>query len=78
MAYGRVCIIGNAAFAVRPDAAVGTANAASDAWALAEALSNNDDVLAALAQWEPGQLDVGRQLLNRTRQMGRRSQVDGT
>jgi 2,6-dihydroxypyridine 3-monooxygenase len=78
MAFGRVCIIGDAAFAVRPHAAAGTAKAASDAWALAEALSNNDDVPAALAQWEPGQLDVGRQLLNRTRQIGRRSQVDGT
>jgi len=78
MAFGRVCIIGDAAFAARPHAAAGTAKAASDAWALAEALSNNDDVPAALAQWEPRQLDVRRQRLNRTRQMGRRLQVDGT
>jgi len=78
MAFGRVCIIGDAAFAVKPHAAAGTAKATSDAWALAEALSNNDDVPAALAQWESGQLDVGRQLLNRTRQTGYRSQVDGT
>jgi 2,6-dihydroxypyridine 3-monooxygenase len=78
MAFGRVCIIGDAAFVARPHAAAGTAKAASDAWALAEALSNNDDVPAALEQWEPGQLDVGRQLLNRTRQIGRRSQFDGS
>ena len=78
MAFGRVCIIGDAAFAVRPHAAAGTGKSASDAWALAAVLSENDDVASALAQWEPGQLDVGRQLLNRTCQMGRRSQVDGT
>jgi 2,6-dihydroxypyridine 3-monooxygenase len=78
MAFGRVCLIGDAAFAVRPHAAAGTAKAASDAWALADALSENDDVPAALAKWESGQLDVGQRLLDRTRQIGRRSQVDGT
>jgi len=78
MAFGRVCLIGDAAFAVRPHAAAGTAKAASDAWALADALSENDDVPAALAKWESGQLDVGQRLLDRTRRIGRRSQVDGT
>ena len=78
MAFGRVCIIGDAAFAVRPHAAAGTAKAAADAWALAEALSENDDLPAALAKWESGQLGVGKQLLDRTRQIGRRSQVDGS
>ena len=34
MAFGRVCLIGDAAFAVRPHAAAGTAKAAADAWAL--------------------------------------------
>ena len=76
MAFGRVCIIGDAAFAVRPHAAAGTAKAASDAWALAAALSENNDLTAALAKWESGQLDVGQQLLDRTRKIGRRSQVD--
>ena len=38
MAFGRVCLIGDAAFVVRPHAAAGTAKAAADAWALAEAL----------------------------------------
>ena len=36
MALGRVCLIGDAAFAVRPHAAAGTAKAAADGWALAE------------------------------------------
>ena len=33
---------------------------------------------AALARWETGQLALGAQLLERTRRIGRRSQVDGT
>jgi 2,6-dihydroxypyridine 3-monooxygenase len=35
MAFGRICLIGDAAFAVRPHAAAGTAKAAADGWALA-------------------------------------------
>jgi 2,6-dihydroxypyridine 3-monooxygenase len=76
MAFGRVCLLGDAAFAVRPHAAAGTAKAADDGWALAEALDAAADVPAALAAWEPGRLAVGRQLLDRTRRIGRRSQVD--
>ncbi|QQX89087.1 FAD-dependent monooxygenase (plasmid) [Cupriavidus necator] len=38
MAFGRVCLIGDAAFAVRPHAAAGSAKAAADAWALTEAI----------------------------------------
>ena len=77
MAFGRVCLIGDAAFLVRPHAAAGTAKAAADAWALADAMARHDDVVAALADWEPGQLALGRQLLERTRRIGRRSQFDG-
>ena len=78
MAFGRVCLIGDAAFAVRPHAAAGTAKAAADAWALAEAIGGGGDVATALARWEPGQVALGAQLLERTRRIGRRSQFDGT
>lgn len=78
MAFGRVCLIGDAGFVARPHAAAGTAKAAADAWALAEALDRQHDVPTALAQWEPGQLALGQQLLDRTRRIGRRSQFDGT
>jgi 2,6-dihydroxypyridine 3-monooxygenase len=77
MAFGRVCLIGDAAFAVRPHAAAGTAKAAADAWSLAEALGCHADVATALTDWEPRQLALGRQLLERTRRIGRRSQFDG-
>ena len=78
MAFGHICLLGDAAWVARPHAAAGTAKAAADAWALADALSHNDDVAEALAAWEPGQMDLGRQLVERTRRIGRRSQVEGT
>jgi 2,6-dihydroxypyridine 3-monooxygenase len=76
MAFGRVCLLGDAAFVVRPHAAAGTAKAAADAWELAAALEARPDIETALAAWEPGQLDLGRKLLERTQRIGRRSQVD--
>jgi 2,6-dihydroxypyridine 3-monooxygenase len=79
MAFGRACLIGDAAFVARPHAAAGTAKAAEDAWTLGDALAAHpDDPTAALAVWEPGQLALGRSLLARTRAIGRRSQIDGT
>lgn len=78
MAFGRVCLMGDAAFTARPHAAAGTAKAAADAWALAGALDANGDVERALSQWEPGQLKMGRELVARNRAMGERSQFLGT
>jgi len=79
MASGRVCLIGDAAFAVRPHAAAGTAKAADDGWALAEELTAaGGDVPAALAAWERRQVQVGRRLLARTREIGDSSQFSGT
>jgi len=76
MAFGRVCLIGDAAWVARPHAAAGTAKAAADAWTLSESLEDHDDVPGALLAWEPGQLALGRQLLDRTRRIGARSQVE--
>lgn len=79
MVFGRACLLGDAAFVVRPHAAAGTAKAAEDAWTLCDALvAFPDDVAAALAAWEIGQLALGRHLQARTRAIGRRSQVDGS
>jgi 2,6-dihydroxypyridine 3-monooxygenase len=79
MAFGRICLLGDAAFALRPHAAVGTAKAAEDAWRLARAVeAAGGDVVEALAHWEPGQLALGRQVLARSRDAGIRSQFEGT
>jgi 2,6-dihydroxypyridine 3-monooxygenase len=78
MAFGRVCLIGDAAFAVRPHAAAGTAKAAADAWELATRLAGSTDLTAALAEWERNQLALGRELLERNRRIGDASQRHGT
>jgi len=78
MAFGRACLIGDAAFALRPHAAVGTAKAAEDAWRLGEAMvACRFDVARALARWEPGQLALGSGALARTRRAGERAQFTG-
>ena len=74
VAFGRIALIGDAAFAARPHAAAGTAKAAADAWALADALAATPDVASALAHWESGRLALGNDLLRRVAEMGARSQ----
>jgi len=79
MAFGRICLIGDAAFAVRPHAAAGTAKAAADGWALARSLvAAGGNVPVALAGWERRQLALGHSLLARCRDIGDSSQFTGT
>jgi 2,6-dihydroxypyridine 3-monooxygenase len=79
MVFGRVCLLGDAAFAVRPHAAAGTAKAAEDGWVLAAELeAAGGDVIKALTAWEESQLALGSQLLERNREIGDSSQFDGT
>jgi 2,6-dihydroxypyridine 3-monooxygenase len=78
MAFGRVCLVGDAAFSVRPHAAAATAKGADDVWALADALQRSGgDVIEALRLWEPAQLELGRALLARTRDLGEGAQFRG-
>lgn len=79
MAFGRLCLIGDAAIGLRPHVAAGQAKACADGWALRDALlAANGDVSSALAAWEPGQLALGNRALARTREMGVASQFEGT
>ena len=74
MAFGRVCLLGDAAFVLRPHAAAATAKAAADATTLAAALAADpDDPHTALRAWEARQLEHGRGLLNHSVALGRRS-----
>lgn len=71
MAFGRVALMGDGAFVARPHAAAGTAKAAEDGWKLSLALdAAGGDVIAALTQWETGQLALGKSLVERNRQAG--------
>ena len=75
MAVGRVCIMGDAAFAARPHAAAGTAKATENAWTLAEALVlGGDDWQAALERWSEHQTELGQRLADRARRIGEGSQ----
>jgi 2,6-dihydroxypyridine 3-monooxygenase len=79
MAFGRVCLVGDAAFTLRPHVAAGQAKACADAWALRDAMAQaSGDVARALEEWEPGQLALARAALQRTRVMGVASQFQST
>jgi 2-polyprenyl-6-methoxyphenol hydroxylase-like FAD-dependent oxidoreductase len=70
MAFGRVALIGDAAFVARPHVAAGVSKAADDATALAEALQAADAVEPALRRFEEERLPVGRRIIERARHLG--------
>lgn len=72
MAFGRVCLIGDAAFFIRPHMASGTAHAAADAFELAESIYHADDLDVALKSWERNQLEMGYRLVEEARRRGDR------
>ena len=69
MAFGRVAIIGDAAFVARPHVGAGVAKAADDATALVAALMS-DDVEPALRAFEAKRLPVGRRVIEYARHLG--------
>jgi 2-polyprenyl-6-methoxyphenol hydroxylase-like FAD-dependent oxidoreductase len=70
MAFGRVAIMGDAAFVARPHVAAGVAKAADDAIVLTEALDAGADVAAALRRFEAKRLPVGQRIIQRARHLG--------
>ena len=69
MAFGRVAIVGDAAFVARPHVAAGVSKAADDAAALSAALAG-DEVEPALRHFEAQRLPVGRRIIERARHLG--------
>lgn len=76
MAFGRVAILGDAAFVARPHVGAGVAKAAEDALALAQALSANGNVAAALKQFEQARIPAGERIIARARHLGAYVQAD--
>jgi 2-polyprenyl-6-methoxyphenol hydroxylase-like FAD-dependent oxidoreductase len=70
MAFGRVAVVGDAAFVARPHVGAGVAKAADDAAALTEALEAESDVAAALKRFEARRLDENRRIIERARHLG--------
>lgn len=69
--FGRVLLLGDAAFVARPHVGTGVTKAALDAAALADALfAHGMDVEAALAEYERDRMAFGTQLVARGRHLG--------
>ncbi|NNM70954.1 FAD binding domain-containing protein [Enterovirga aerilata] len=70
MAFGRVALIGDAAFVARPHVGAGTAKAADDAMRLADMLTAEGSIEAALARFEAERLQMGRRMVEQARRLG--------
>jgi 2-polyprenyl-6-methoxyphenol hydroxylase-like FAD-dependent oxidoreductase len=70
MAFGRVAIVGDAAFVARPHVAAGVSKAADDAAALAGALQSESDVASALKKYEAARLPENYRIIERARHLG--------
>jgi len=70
MAFGRVAILGDAAFVARPHVAAGVSKAADDAAALAASLENEENVGAALKRYEAARLPENYRIIERARHLG--------
>jgi len=70
MAFGRVAIVGDAAFVARPHVAAGVSKAADDAAALIDALDAEGDVPRALRRFEAARLRENFRIIERARHLG--------
>lgn len=75
MAFGRVAILGDAAFVARPHVGAGVAKAAEDALALADALEAAD-IDAGLKRFEAARIREGKRIIARARHLGAYVQAD--
>ncbi len=70
MTYGRVALIGDAAFVARPHVGMGVTKGAADAKALADALSGND-IDAGLRTFNAKRKPVGDRVFREGTRTGR-------
>ena len=70
MAFGRVAILGDAAFVARPHVAAGVSKAADDAAMLVKALQTEADVPNALKRFEAARLQENYKIIERARHLG--------
>ena len=70
MAFGRVAVVGDAAFVARPHVAAGVSKAADDAAALVEALGAEDDIASGLRRFAAARLDENHRIIERARHLG--------
>ena len=78
LAFGRVMLMGDAAFVARPHVGMGVTKAADDAMALADCIAMHGPGTAAALAYESRRLDVGRAVVERGRRLGRYMQAQGS
>lgn len=71
LAFGRVALLGDAAFVARPHCGMGVTKAAGDARELVEALANSADVSEALKAYEAKRVEFGEFIVGHARALGR-------
>ena len=77
IAFGRVVVMGDAAFVARPHTGFGVTKAVGDAVALADALGAADgDIDAGIAAWRAVRLPFGHAMVARGRRLGRLLDMD--
>jgi 2-polyprenyl-6-methoxyphenol hydroxylase-like FAD-dependent oxidoreductase len=70
LSFGRVALIGDAAFVARPHVGAGVTKAMQDAICLAEALGLEADVQLALTTFDHQRVEVGRHIIKHARNLG--------
>jgi 2-polyprenyl-6-methoxyphenol hydroxylase-like FAD-dependent oxidoreductase len=68
--FGRVALVGDAASTPRPHMGFGVSKAGAEAQALAEALSNYDDIDRALAAYNAARQALGERIVSHGRKLG--------
>jgi 2-polyprenyl-6-methoxyphenol hydroxylase-like FAD-dependent oxidoreductase len=70
MVFGRVAVVGDAAFVARPHVGAGVSKASDDAGALADALQQDSDVETALKRFEAARLKENHRIIEWARHLG--------
>ncbi len=70
LVFGRMALLGDAAFVARPHGGAGVTKAALDAAALADALAGDADIDAGLARYDTEQRRLGEWIVGRGRHLG--------
>lgn len=70
MALGRVALVGDAAFVIRPHVGGGVVKAADDATVLAACLDEEPTVEAGLRAYEARRIGIGRRFIAQARRLG--------
>jgi len=70
LAFGRIALLGDAAFVARPHVGMGVTKAAEDARSLVRELAAHDDLSTALDQYQTARLTSGKYIVARARGLG--------